>query len=139
MRELTGRLCYPGQIWQETLCTCGIEYIKPPKESKTSQNVIWKLKHGLYGLKDGARQFYESVRERLKTGLKQYRLDPAVFFVQTNNRLQGMISCHVDDFLHVGDEVFDQMIEELRKRFSAGNVEEKLFKYLGFKVEQSEN
>ena len=55
-------------------------YIKPPKESKTSHNVIWKLKHGLYGLKDGARQFYESVREELlKIGLKQCRLDPAVF------------------------------------------------------------
>ena len=30
------------------------------------------------------------------------------------------------------------MIEELRKRFSAGKVEDKLFKYIGFKVEQSE-
>ena len=32
-------------------------YIKPPEESKTPQDVVWKLKHGLYGLKDGARQF----------------------------------------------------------------------------------
>ena len=55
-------------------------YIKPSKESKTSQIVIWKLKHGLYGLKDGARQFHESVREKLlKIGIKQCRLDPAVF------------------------------------------------------------
>ena len=42
-------------------------------------------------------------------------------------------------FLHAGDEVFDQMIEKLRKRFSAGKVEEKWFNYIGFKVEQSEN
>ena len=40
-------------------------YVKPPKESKTPQNMIWKLKHGLYGLKDGARQFYDSVKEEL--------------------------------------------------------------------------
>ena len=26
---------------------------------------MWKLKHGLYGLKDGARQFYVSVKEEL--------------------------------------------------------------------------
>ena len=29
-------------------------YIKPPKESETPKGFIWKLKHGLYGLKDGA-------------------------------------------------------------------------------------
>ena len=115
-------------------------YIKPPKESKASQNVIWKLKHGLYGLKDGARQFYESVREELlKIGFKQCRLDPAVFFVRENYRLKGMICCHVDDFLHAGDAVFDKMIEVLRQRFYAGKVEEKTYKYIGFKVEQSEN
>ena len=49
-----------------------------------------------------------------------------------------MICCHVDDFLHAGDVVFDEMIEELRQRFYAGKVEEKTFKYIGFKVEQSE-
>ena len=38
-----------------------------------------------------------------------------------------MICCHVDDFLLAGDEVFDQMIEILRKKFSAGKVGEKLF------------
>ena len=27
-------------------------YIRPPKESKAPKHVIWKLKHGLYGLKD---------------------------------------------------------------------------------------
>ena len=34
-------------------------YIKPPSESKTPKSFIWKLKHGLYGLKDGTRQFYD--------------------------------------------------------------------------------
>ena len=33
-------------------------FVKPPKESGTPKPKIWKLKHGLYGLKDGARQFY---------------------------------------------------------------------------------
>ena len=27
--------------------------------------IVWKLKHGLYGLKNGARQFYISVKEEL--------------------------------------------------------------------------
>ena len=46
-------------------------YIKPPKESGVAKGIIWKLKHGLYGLKDGARQFYLSVKdELLKLGCK---------------------------------------------------------------------
>ena len=53
-------------------------YIRPPKESGAPKHVIWKLKHGLYGLKDGARQFYESVKEELiNLGFIQCKLDPA--------------------------------------------------------------
>ena len=58
-------------------------YIKNPTESKAPQHIIWKLRHGLYGLKDGARQFYESVKEELlKFGFTQCKLDPAVFYIQ---------------------------------------------------------
>lgn len=47
-------------------------FIKPPKESDTEMGFIWKLKHGLYGLKGGARQFYMSVKDELdKLGCKQ--------------------------------------------------------------------
>ena len=92
-------------------------YIRPPKESQTPQGLIWKLKHGLYGLKDGARQFYESVREELmKLGFTQCRLDPALFYVHKDNRLRGIICCHVDDFLHAGDELFEALMEKLLGR-----------------------
>ena len=40
-------------------------YHRPPVESHTPSNITWKLKHGLYGLKDGARQFFISVKEEL--------------------------------------------------------------------------
>ena len=47
-------------------------YLRPPVESHTPSNIIWKLKHGLYCLKDGARQFFVSVKEELlKLGFKQ--------------------------------------------------------------------
>ena len=115
-------------------------YIKPPKESKTPQHLIWKLKHGLYGLKDGARQFYESVKEELmKLGFTQCKLNPAAFYVQKDSRLRGMICCHVDDFLHGGDEYFELLMKKIRERFCAGKVEKKLFKYIGFKVKQFDN
>lgn len=112
-------------------------HIKPPKESKTPQGIVWKLKHTLYGLKDGARQFYESVKdELLKLGFSQCKLDPAVFYILENRKLRGIICCHVDDFLHAGDHSFEKLMEKLRERFSAGKVEEKTFKYIGFTVQQ---
>ena len=40
-------------------------YLKPPKESEALYGIIWKLKHCLYGLKDGSKQFYLSVNEEL--------------------------------------------------------------------------
>ena len=38
-------------------------------------------------------------------------------------------------FLHAGDDVFETLMKKLRGRFSAGKVEEKEFRYIGFKVE----
>ena len=82
-------------------------YIKPPTESKAPQRIIWKLRHSLYGLKDGARQFYESVKEELlKLGFTECKLDPAVLYIQEDKKLRGVICCHVDDFFHEGDQFF---------------------------------
>ncbi|VDI09013.1 Hypothetical predicted protein [Mytilus galloprovincialis] len=59
-----------------------VHILKPPVESDTSKGFIWKLKHGLYGLKDGARQFYISVKDELiNLGCRQSKLDPAMFIL----------------------------------------------------------
>ena len=54
-------------------------YLRPPVENHTPSNIIRKRKHGLYGLKDGARQMFISFKEELlKLGFKQYfTFDPA--------------------------------------------------------------
>ena len=44
--------------------------------------------------------------------------------------------CHVDDFLHAGEEHLYSVMSKLRKRFSARKVEEKYFDSVGFKVIQ---
>ena len=38
--------------------------------------------------------------------------------------------CHVDDFLHAGEEHLDNVMAKQRKHFSAGKVEEKCFDYI---------
>ena len=115
-------------------------YLKPSKESDTPPGKIWKLQHCLYGLKDGARQFFMSVQEELlKLGCIQCDLDPAMFYLKKNGQLKGIICCHVDDFLHAGDEQLDHIMSKLRQRFSAGKVEGKCFSYIGFKVAQKDS
>ena len=115
-------------------------FLKPPKESNTPSNRLWKLKHCLYGLKDGARQFYLSVRDELiNLGFKQCDLDPAVFMLHRDGKLSGVVCCHVDDFLHAGDEQFDALMKNLRQRFSAGKVEEKSFSYIGFDIYKTDS
>ena len=92
-------------------------YIKPPKDCENADGIIWKLRHGLYGLKDGARQFYLSVKEEvLKLGCKISKMDPAMFFLHTNGKLSGIICCHVDDFLHAGDECLERVMTSLQKK-----------------------
>ena len=73
--------------------------------------------------------------ELVKLGCKQSKLDPAVFVLQTHE-LNGIICCHVDDFLHAGNEALEKIMSHLRQRFLAGRVEEKNFKYLGFQINQ---
>jgi hypothetical protein len=98
-------------------------YLKSPKESNTPNGIIWKLKHCVYGFNDGARQFYQSVKEELiNLGCKQANLDPALFYLYTDGKLNEFICCHVDDFLHAENEQFDAIMDKLRLRFVAGKI-----------------
>ena len=57
-------------------------YLKPPKEAEVTEGKVWKLKKSLYGLYDGARQFYLSVRETLiSLGCHICSVDPSLFFI----------------------------------------------------------
>ncbi|CAC5368587.1 unnamed protein product [Mytilus coruscus] len=115
-------------------------FLKPPPESNSKKGRIWRLKHCLYGLKDGARQFYFSAREELLSlGCKQCSLDLAVFVKHTDQRLSGIICCHVDDFLQSGDEQFEEVMRKLRTRFVAGKIEEKNFSYVGSQIHQNKS
>lgn len=90
--------------------------LRPPNESGVSERILWKLRHCLYGLKDGARQFNLGVQEKLvKLGCKQSYLDPTVFVLQTHG-LNGIICCHVDDFLHAGNKALDKIMKHLRDK-----------------------
>ena len=113
-------------------------FIRPPKEANVSPGRIWRLKKTLYGLNDGSRQYYLSVREFLiSCGCEVSSVDPSVFFYMHAGELSGVIVSHVDDFLHSGSHLFNEKVmEPLRQRFIAGKVEAAEFKYVGFAVRQ---
>ena len=114
-------------------------FLKPPKEAKVP-GMIWKLKKCLYGLNDGARQFYLSLRQKLlQLGCCVSSVDPSLFFFRRGNVLHGILVSHIDDFLHAGDEEFNRcVVKPLMERFIAGKVEVEKFKYIGFGVSQSQ-
>ncbi|CAC5372113.1 unnamed protein product [Mytilus coruscus] len=126
-----------SEFLQENKLECDV-HIKPPVESDTPKGFIWKLKHGLYGLKDGARQFYINVKdELLNLGCRHSKLDPVKFILTVKGSVLGIYCCHVDDVLHAGNEEFEKLMEKLRKRFIAGKIEEEDFLYIGFMIKEN--
>ena len=114
-------------------------YIKPPKEANYAESKLWKLNKCLYGLNEAARQFYQSVTNcMLDLGCERSSLEPALFYFKKNGEVKGMMACHIDDFLHAGDEDFETTcMKALRHRFLAGKLEEGKFKYVGFQIQQN--
>ena len=113
-------------------------YVQPPKEAKVQNGFICKLKKCLYGLDDAARKFFNSIYEELKRlQCQQSHLDPALFCFYQNYTFSGLFACHVDDFLHAGNQYFDESVmKHLRDRFLAGKLEGGIFKYVGFQIIQ---
>ena len=96
----------------------------------------------LYGLNDAARQFYLSLTNELnRLGCKQSSLDPTLHLLTgKNNILLGIILTHVDDFIHCGNHMFEEVImKHLVKRFLAGRCAAGKFKYIGLNILQTEN
>ena len=114
-------------------------FIIPPKESDTPRGKLWKLKKTLYGLMDAARQFYDSVEEALlKLGMIQSKVDPALFYMREKGKLIGALVTHIDDFMHCGEDSFNDIVmAKLRRLFVAGKMEKGEFKYVGFDIRQN--
>lgn len=112
-------------------------YIKPPKEAN-SPGKLWLLKKCVYGLSDASLNFYNKVKKVLiGLGAKNSKMDPAVFFWSNCGELQGVLACHVDDFLWAGNSSFFQtgIIPKIREAFEIGKEENAAFRYTGLEIE----
>lgn len=112
-------------------------YIKPPKDFGR-EGMVWKLKKCLYGLKDGSRNFYFSIKEHLEScGCTVSNLEPTLYTYKVNGELMGWLLSHVDDFVCAGTQTFhEKVIKPLSDRFNVSKDEKNQFKYVGMAIEK---
>ena len=61
----------------------------------------------------------------------------AIFYWRSQNILQGLISCHVDDFCWDGTELFKKkVIDVIKEKFHISQEESLVFKYVGIHLSQ---
>ena len=111
-------------------------FLKPPPEVDTIN--LWKLLVTVYGLYDAPRAWYHKVKEVLeKVRGRKSKFDDAIFYWYHNDKLEGILSFHVDDFIWVGTNHFiKKVINILKQTFSISSGECETFKYLGLYVQQ---
>ena len=114
-------------------------FLRPPPEAH-AKGKIWLLNKCVYGLNDASLNWYKRVKEVMCTlGGKMSKVDPAVFYwYDEEGQLQGVLACHVDDFLWGGDCSFEvEVIEKVRSHFLVGREEMDCFSYVGIEISQA--
>ena len=113
--------------------------IKPPKEVNTTK--LWRLNKTVYGLNDASRTWYLRVRDEfIATGARVSKFDEAIFFWHSENKLQGVLCSHVDDFFSGGSVQFkDKVIQQIHSKFLVTHEESTAFVYLGLEMKQLSN
>ena len=114
-------------------------HVLPPKEANTDK--IWLLKKSTHGLLDASRQWYKTVKHvLLSIGFKMSKADQSLFYCQNNNKLEDIITIHVDDFLSARNEqFFKDTIFKIREKFTVGKECNTVFHYLGLDLKEHRN
>ena len=114
-------------------------FVKPPPEVQCT-DVVWQLRKCVYSLSDASLSWYNRVKEVLEQcKVNVSKVDPAVFYWKDNNgRVQGILACHVDDFLWACSVEFEEkVINNIRSTFSVGKDEQEengSFPYVGIEL-----
>jgi hypothetical protein len=71
-----------------------------------------------------------------KLGMKHVTGDEAVYYYRINDKIEGCIVIHVDDFLAVGSPVFFKNVtSKLEKKFEFGKIKTNSFRLCGMDIE----
>jgi len=110
-------------------------YVEPPKEFK-KPGMVWRLRKGLYGLREASRLWFEELSADLeKKGGQKLLGDEAVFLFFRNGEICGIVCVHVDDIIAAGDDIFHrEIVDEIKRRFKISKDQEGTFTYTGMAV-----
>ena len=75
-----------------------------------------------------------------KSGAIKSKFDYSLFYWHKDDKPQGLICCHVDNFFCEGKKNFEgSVINVLKKTFKTSQEESENFKYLGLHIEQKQD
>ena len=94
----------------------------------------------MYDLCDAPREWYLKFKEVLEgAGVHKRKFDYAIFDWHNNGKLDGILSCHVDNFVWGGTVNFmHKAVDVLKRTFTISSEEHETFKYLGPSVSQND-
>lgn len=107
------------------------------------ENSITKVQKACYGLVDAPLEWYRSICTFFETlGLKRCWSDPCCWILQRGDRIHGIISGHVDDFLFSGSEqdaLWKKVTEAIKAEYKWSDWEHSQFVQCGVLVEQHQD
>ena len=66
--------------------------------------------------------------------------DSCLFYFHHNNKLQGLLLIHVDDYLSAGSALFEkQIMEKLRQKYIFGKISDKDFFFTGIHIKKDKH
>jgi hypothetical protein len=110
-------------------------YVQPPPEI-AMPGTVWKLKKGLYGLKEAARLWYDEIlAELIRQGGHKLVGDPACVVFHVNGTFIGFVIIHVDDIIIGGTPEFVlEMVLHIKARFRVSKDQVERFIYTGMAI-----
>ena len=93
-------------------------HIRPPMEFYNDENIIWRIKKAVYGLKTSPKEWQEHFAKTMtELGWKRSRIDANLFTKKIGNEVI-MVLVYVDDLFILGpDELVRDTIKSLRSYF----------------------
>ena len=111
-------------------------YLKSPPDAHCDNNQIWKLNKCVYGLTDASLMWFKRVKKFVdENNRTSSTTDTALFMWHHNDKLIGVMTVKVDDFLCAETDLYLNIILKLRATFFIGSEENCNFWYFGLNIQ----
>jgi hypothetical protein len=98
---------------------------------------LLKLNRPLHGLADSGDYWGRTLSNHLQKdlGMESTTGDPALFFKNIQEKLDGLCATYVDDALQAGDQKFVELSELSQRRFQCRPRDWNNFQFVGVEIE----